>query len=757
LKLGGFVRQWNKVPHKTIRDGLALTGVAALLALTDPATPYANSRWPEPVAPLVTTEASAPIPPLAPTIHPPIARDVSALWMVPSDSERSSAISNSATGHLQAALKLYAQDKYEQALAGFVSAATTGSPLANYAKYYAGVSELRLKRFDAAKRRFAELKDSTGFLSEAAVLGEAEAAQGVGDYDTAANLYERLLRAKPIDEPAILLSLATAATASNERKHAAEAYLRLYYEYPLSEFAPQAEGPLQSLTSTGDVQPIEYGNTHYKLELGRAERLFGSRRHADARVSFLRLKPYATGDDAELVGLRLAEIEYFSDHYRDARQALEPYLDTAARRAEARFFNLMAQRGLKNYDSFVVLARALANDVPESSWAEEALNNLATYYIQQDDDDEADVVLREMYGRFPKGRYAERAAWKIGWRAYRAGNMGDAAQFFESAAGNFARSDYRPAWLYWSARARQTLGDNATATARYQLVVTDYQNTYYGRLATKQLAGGTAPTTLVFVSNVAELGGEAEPFPPNAAVIRALLAVNMYDPALKELEFAQKKWGASPAIDATVAWLNWRRSFGADSGMAQLLLARGAMNQMKRAYPQYMAAGGEQLPREILTTIFPLTFWDLIRKYSAERELDPYLVAALVAQESTFVPTVRSHANAYGLMQLLPSTGRTYARKLKLRYSPSLLTSAEPNIRMGVAYFADKVREFGSVPLALASYNAGESPVRRWLAERDANMSQEEFIDDIPYPETQNYVKRILGTAEDYRRLYSSK
>jgi soluble lytic murein transglycosylase len=72
---------------------------------------------------------------------------------------------------------------------------------------------------------------------------------------------------------------------------------------------------------------------------------------------------------------------------------------------------------------------------------------------------------------------------------------------------------------------------------------------------------------------------------------------------------------------------------------------------------------------------------------------------------------------------------------------------------MGTAYFSDKMKEFGAVHLALASYNAGESAVRQWIAERPG-LSPEEFIDDIPYPETQNYVKRILGTTEDYRRLY---
>jgi soluble lytic murein transglycosylase len=105
------------------------------------------------------------------------------------------------------------------------------------------------------------------------------------------------------------------------------------------------------------------------------------------------------------------------------------------------------------------------------------------------------------------------------------------------------------------------------------------------------------------------------------------------------------------------------------------------------------------------------------------------------------------------LMQVMPRTGRQYARKLKMPYSLRLLTTPEPNIRMGTMYFADNIRQFGNVHLALASYNAGETPVRRWMREFP-NLPQDEFIDNIPYPETQQYVKRLLGTAEDYRRLY---
>ena len=82
-----------------------------------------------------------------------------------------------------------------------------------------------------------------------------------------------------------------------------------------------------------------------------------------------------------------------------------------------------------------------------------------------------------------------------------------------------------------------------------------------------------------------------------------------------------------------------------------------------------------------------------------------------------------------------------------------MLTNGETNIRLGTLYFKRLVQQFGGTYYALASYNAGENRVVRWKAERPG-MDEDEFIDDIPFPETQNYVKRILGTAEDYRRLY---
>jgi soluble lytic murein transglycosylase len=215
---------------------------------------------------------------------------------------------------------------------------------------------------------------------------------------------------------------------------------------------------------------------------------------------------------------------------------------------------------------------------------------------------------------------------------------------------------------------------------------------------------------------------------------------------MNELQYAQRVWGDSPQLQATIAITHKR-----------LGNVRAGINAMKRAYPQYLAAGGETLPSEILQVIFPVDYWPLLQKYAKERNLDPFLVAALVAQESNFDPVVVSHANAYGLMQVLPSTGRSYARKLGVKpFSAKRLTEVEVNVRIGTQIFADTIRKFGGVHFALAAYNAGDSRVRAWQREKPG-LAQDEFIDDIPFPETQNYVKRILGTAEDYRALYSSQ
>ena len=115
-------------------------------------------------------------------------------------------------------------------------------------------------------------------------------------------------------------------------------------------------------------------------------------------------------------------------------------------------------------------------------------------------------------------------------------------------------------------------------------------------------------------------------------------------------------WGDSAPLQATLALVQ--------NKLGNLRLG---INAMKRAYPQYLAAGGEQLPPEILHIIYPVDYFPLLKGHAQARGVDPYLMAALVLQESNFDAGIRSSAKAVGLMQILPSTGRRYARKMNIR------------------------------------------------------------------------------------------
>src|SRR5690606_6701468 len=143
-----------------------------------------------------------------------------------------------------------------------------------------------------------------------------------------------------------------------------------------------------------------------------------------------------------------------------------------------------------------------------------------------------------------------------------------------------------------------------------------------------------------------------------------------------------------------------------------------AITAMRRAYPNFMAAGGEALPRSVLTVIFPIAHWDLLRRHATQRDLDPFLVAALVAQESTFQADIRSIANAWGLMQIIPGTGRRYAARLGIpKFATRRLVEPDVNVRIGTTYLSDLMKRFGNAAHALAAYNAGENRVERWRAE----------------------------------------
>ncbi len=158
------------------------------------------------------------------------------------------------------------------------------------------------------------------------------------------------------------------------------------------------------------------------------------------------------------------------------------------------------------------------------------------------------------------------------------------------------------------------------------------------------------------------------------------------------------------------------------------------------------------ITRATLKMFYPLSSFELLKKYGGER-VDPFLLAALIRQESGFNPRARSPAGALGLMQLMPAT----ARGLQRRVSRRQLLSPKTNIRLGVKYFQGLLTRFDNdAELALAAYNAGPHNVQEWLR-RYPTDNRMLFFDLIPFRETRNYVALIARNYFWYVSLYANE
>jgi soluble lytic murein transglycosylase len=131
------------------------------------------------------------------------------------------------------------------------------------------------------------------------------------------------------------------------------------------------------------------------------------------------------------------------------------------------------------------------------------------------------------------------------------------------------------------------------------------------------------------------------------------------------------------------------------------------------------------------------------------------LAAGLIRQESTFQADAVSRADAVGLMQVLPQTGRLLARQLRIRYTKNKLFEPEYNIQLGMLYVAGLLRTTGAPEYALAAFNAGEDRIAAWRAERTYEEIPE-LVESIPFTETREYVQIVLRNSEVYRMIYGS-
>jgi soluble lytic murein transglycosylase len=225
---------------------------------------------------------------------------------------------------------------------------------------------------------------------------------------------------------------------------------------------------------------------------------------------------------------------------------------------------------------------------------------------------------------------------------------------------------------------------------------------------------------------------------------RLLNAAGLADLAESELRFAARTDG-QPQIIAVE--------------LAKLLDRRGAHDESLRAVkayvPNYLNMPFDAAPVSFWRVAFPMPYRSSVERYSREKELDPYVVAGLIRQESEFNPKAISVAKAYGLTQVLPSTGRYLSRNAGIsKFSASMLFQPEINLRLGTHYMRQLLNSFqASWERTLAAYNGGPTRVARWN-NWGSFREPSEFIETIPIQETRDYVQIVLRNASVYRKIY---
>lgn len=518
------------------------------------------------------------------------------LWLAPTGKP------TAATTAFLTAVNQLADDKPAPALPVF-SKAISDPVIGGYALLMQGRAQLALRKPAEAKFTAEQLLkvEPRDYLREAAYLLAADVAEAQGDAQGEMRALQGAAEMKPIAGAAMYLRLGRAAKQAGDRLAARGAFNKVAYEFALSAEAPDALAELAALADPGAVPSRET----FSLDFGRGGTVVCVQAIRGCAQDLRGRATCGCGRRARSRGAAHCAVRSWPEEVRGCARRLAAA--ARSRRAPSRGALLDARRVARSGPRCRVRhrnpqGRHRVSGERRGPKPPSTISRRSTF---------SKMMMPRRRRCLPRcialslGANAERAAWRSGWWAYLKGNYAETARVFDHAFSRFARSDYRSAWSYWSARSRQQLGQRDGAAEGYRRVISLYQNSYYGREATRGLAAMTGQT----VSTVAKVKRDAPlvlapgAMPPNARLITRLLEVGLYDDAIGELKRTERDQGPSPMITATIAYA-WNRK-------GEL---RTAINLMKRAYPQFMAAGGESLPTEIRRVIFPMAYWDLIQE-----------------------------------------------------------------------------------------------------------------------------------------------
>ncbi|HWG21885.1 MAG TPA: transglycosylase SLT domain-containing protein [Terracidiphilus sp.] len=543
------------------------------------------------------------------------------------------------------------------------------------------------------------------------------------------------------DKPNYELTQAKIAYAIQQNEEALRLFKHLLLSHPLTTEAEEARARLTAMGAETSLTPAELrslGDAYYNA--GRYN-LASEQYHALARDMQLDAKTRngfaVAAASCDLKLKRLTEGE--------AKALADSNDDNGARRL---YILMELARNRQDDAEQQRLVNELEQRFPQNQWLAEALFSSGNMYMLRRDYAQAVSYYTYLAMHFPGQRNAAAAHWRAGWLLYRQGQFPDAARVFDEQIRLYPQATESAAALYWRGRLYE-LQDHkpGLAVANYRAVTVRYQHYFYAEMSRDRLKALGQPE---LVSQTQVEGYQAQPVPhlvdtfpadsPHIAKARLIANAGLNDYIAQELaaDPDYESWGA-------LAEAQIYASFGETFR---------AMRSLKKALPYATSAPIKSIPLAYWRILFPEPWWETIKAESAKNSLDPYLVASLIRQESEFKPDAISYANAYGLMQIEPSVGRSLARQEGISgFQSYQLLNPEINIRLGTRYLRQMLDRFGGVQVyALAAYNAGDSRVVDWQA-AGPYRGIDEFVESIPFTQTRDYVQAILRNEEIYRGI----
>ena len=638
--------------------------------------------------------------------------------------------------------------QYPQAIASLKKAQPRAGELSDYVEFFLGEAYAGNSDYESALDHLAQfdVHHPESLHIHEALIAYANAALNANQPAVAIKALEANRTPTRADTE---LALGRAYLKNGQEMKAALTLQHVYYTMPTAPEADAADAELHKVPAV-PVVPLDD-------RLTRADLLLKGKKYADAAREYRGLLNATSGDQHSEVLADLAVALVKSGDTREAQTWLDQIPPNAAGEVlgQKLYDSLEIARNAGDEDRVNSYLAQLRERAPNSSWMQEGLFVAANMYMLKRDFDHAIDDYREIHQRFPEGPRAAYAHWRAAWLDLRQGRNEAALREFREQVELYPNTTEATAAMYWEGRLLEEKNDLAGARAWYSKLSDRYRNYYYAILARERLR-------TIGIENASDdpLLAKIRPLPapesdsldttPPADDLRMEKAKLLENAGL--IDFAVKELQAVPGCGSG----NW----------ASLQVARvytdnnqphRALQYLKRVVPSYTAQEIGTLPVVYWKYLFPRPYWPEVQRFATENNLDPYLVAALIRQESEFNPGAVSYANAYGLMQLLPKTGKTVAHTVGLKgYNTASLLTPSTNIELGTRYFRDMTDKLGQVEYALAAYNAGSDRVEDWRDNGGHYRDIQEFVESIPFVQTRDYVQSIVRNAAIYRRLYGA-